>query len=448
MLRLIGVADPAHNQISLPNSPSSGNGSTRPMTDNLEFSDEFDPEIPSILPHDKVYLIQVGYKLFRLSGASLSLDAPLYFTAFFGQPANAEKVLFIDRNPKVFELIYNHLQGYHIDVTTEFEFVHIWLDSYYFCLRRLQKILNDEYVFAVVGGTSFKIPRALLAKTGNTPNYFSINYESLFADSRRIITKKSMIRPPPQRPATVHTRLPVLFADLLEVMKGNSTAIRDDTHRDLLIKECRYYRFLELEQRITKHSIVNDPVNNESSIVLDLFSLQPKGISSPSSDYHDEQPVRYTRPHILKEPSRVLLMQIEFNGQFEQRLVLNRLTQLSTLICTGRAALHLVLIFKLVSLEFVEDLKDGKLVLLCGLAGSKTTINGTPLKPDWFHELLAGPEDDSSKRRKTESTGDYMEFHLKRSLWKVLIRGNRARLHAVALEGYTEKSSLMTIDFL
>lgn len=100
------------------------------MSIPVEVSEEFDPSIPAILPHDKVYLIQVGYKLFKLSGASLLSDAPSYFTTYFLQEENKDSVLFIDRSPTVFEKIYNHLQGYHINIENDYEFVYLLQDSY------------------------------------------------------------------------------------------------------------------------------------------------------------------------------------------------------------------------------------------------------------------------------------------------------------------------------
>ena len=78
----------------------------------VQTAEEFNPAVFEVLPHEKVYSIQVGYKLFRLSGLSLSSDAPSYFTKFFSQEENEEKVLFFDRSPQIFEKIYNHLQGY------------------------------------------------------------------------------------------------------------------------------------------------------------------------------------------------------------------------------------------------------------------------------------------------------------------------------------------------
>lgn len=187
---------------------------------NVEISEEFDPQIPRILSHERIYSIQVGYKLFKLSGASLSSDAPSYFTRFFLQEGNNDKALFIDRNPLTFEKIFQHLQGYQINVENEYEFVYLLLDCYYFGLKRLQQILKDEDIFATIGSKSFKISKSLLVNSGNYPNFFSISYESMLTDNSKIIEQKNIIRPPPQKPATVNSRSPELFNDLLELLRG------------------------------------------------------------------------------------------------------------------------------------------------------------------------------------------------------------------------------------
>lgn len=87
------------------------------------------------LPPEKVFPIQIGSELFRLSGASLASDgqcplqrrvcqtqtdppaAPSYFSQFFedqlrqsGDTANV-RTLYIDRDPATFQDIARHLQG-------------------------------------------------------------------------------------------------------------------------------------------------------------------------------------------------------------------------------------------------------------------------------------------------------------------------------------------------
>lgn len=72
---------------------------------------------PSILPPEKVFPVQIGSELFRLSGASISSDAPSYFTQFFeeqirrNEESGGIRPLYIDRDPETFRDIVRHLQG-------------------------------------------------------------------------------------------------------------------------------------------------------------------------------------------------------------------------------------------------------------------------------------------------------------------------------------------------
>jgi hypothetical protein len=44
---------------------------------------KWNTEIPNILPHERVFPIQIGSQLFRLSGASISSDGMCVFFFFF-----------------------------------------------------------------------------------------------------------------------------------------------------------------------------------------------------------------------------------------------------------------------------------------------------------------------------------------------------------------------------
>lgn len=413
----------------------------------MEASEEFDPSIPVILPHEKVYLVQVGYKLFRFSGASLLSDAPSYFTTYFLKAQNADKVLYIDRNPQVFEKIYFHLQGYHIEIHDAQEYVYLWLDSYYFGLSRLQKLLDCEYTFACIGDQSFRIPKQLLQRTNNYPNFFLINFDSLLSDSANIIKAKSMIRPPPQRPPTASARSPKLFADLLEILKGNETVLKDEDHRQSLLRECRYYRLLELEQRLLKHKIIANPFEDDEEIVLNLCDLQKKGVASRSTGIKDERPLRYTRPYMLKERERTLIVQMNLEPGSLCKLSLNRDTHITLFVCTGKIANSIYNVFGSIAnellLEYQMDIHGkgaDKFVILCGLSKAKTVLNGRELKDDWFLDWYKPLEEPQQKKRKLEEE-ELVEFILTKSLWRVLVRGDRCRFHAVSLEGYTNQAA-------
>ena len=89
----------------------------------------------SALPLEKAFPIQIGWRVFRLSGASIMSDgklvsvplqgriaelprAPSYFSTYFEEQLRFEeqgngtmKTLFIDRDPDTFADICRHLQG-------------------------------------------------------------------------------------------------------------------------------------------------------------------------------------------------------------------------------------------------------------------------------------------------------------------------------------------------
>lgn len=261
--------------------------------------------IPQLLPHNKIYTIQVGCKAFQISGLLLSSDGPSYFTNYF--QAKDFQPLFIDRNPHVFEIVYKHLQGYAFQLSSDCDFTDLWLDSFYFGLPRLQGILRKEAFHARVGGEWVRLPRKLLEK--NTPNFFLVSYETLFECQETLVDRRLSMRPPSQLATTIEVRLPLLLRDLLEVLRGNTNVISNDHHRALLIKECRYYRFLELEQRLIKFSVVQ--VNGHEEILINLGDLKKKGLRVGEI-------IQYARP-LTSEPYRNMLVQIEV-GQAEVKL--------------------------------------------------------------------------------------------------------------------------------
>jgi len=122
---------------------------------------KWNTDIPNILPHERVFPIQIGSELFRLSGASISSDgmyekgerdgkgtktdkprAPSYFSQFFqcqlqqaednGDDSNAIRTLYIDRDPVTFRDISLHLQGYHVMPRDGSHFVKLFADAQFY----------------------------------------------------------------------------------------------------------------------------------------------------------------------------------------------------------------------------------------------------------------------------------------------------------------------------
>ncbi|KAI5965701.1 uncharacterized protein KGF55_001063 [Candida pseudojiufengensis] len=415
----------------------------------IQTFEEYDPSVPLVLPHEKVYSMQVGYKLFRLSGLSLSSDSPSYFTKFFNDPENEDKILFFDRDPKIFEKIYNHLQGYSINITNDYEFMHLWSDAFYFGLKNLKKVLTEQDIFASIGEQCFKIPRSLLINEGNAQNYFTVNSDRLLFDNLAIIEKKNMLRPPPQRPAIVTNRSPKLFADLLEFLKGNTLIIKNEEHRNLLLKEARYYRFLELEQKMICHKIINN------QIILNVEDIAKRGILNISPlDKSREVSIKYSRPYINETPKDLVIQIKNDNNLQHSRLIINRKLNIITAKFEGKIAQKLKQIFKDVDALIVNEFSISFLV---SISRSKTVLDGSEMSRGWINDFLNNTEEakdgeePNSKKRKVDNInsiqGEIIEIFLKKSLWKIMMRGKLARLEAVSLEGQTGPQ-LNDIDFI
>lgn len=113
-------------------------------------------------PNQAVHTIVVGGKPFRLSWESLKSDGPSnFFLEYFRKKKT--KVMHIDRDPEIFELIVRHLRGYYIRSTDDIENQSLLFDATYYGLNRLKKILQ-EYLYVNVGGRVFRLPWNLFQK--------------------------------------------------------------------------------------------------------------------------------------------------------------------------------------------------------------------------------------------------------------------------------------------
>ncbi|TKX19093.1 BTB/POZ domain-containing protein 25 [Elsinoe australis] len=277
-----------------------------------------------VLPARLVFPIQVGSELFRLSGASISSDAPSYFSKFFqaqlesGTSPQDIKTLYIDRDPDTFRDISLHLQGYHIEPRDGTHFVRLYADAMFFSLPRLIDQLYKSTIFIRVGEEEFKIPRDLFNGPGDTPNYFSLGFSIFFSSPGNVfpgLDKNQLLRPPSILPPQVTGRSSYVFRDLLHVLKGYDLHIRNEEHRCELLRDARYFHFKGLEQRLIAHQIIHNVTRKRKEIILRLDDLRPSGIKhhvisrspiAPPSTTKDAEPstaslealIAYSRPYI------------------------------------------------------------------------------------------------------------------------------------------------------
>ncbi|KAH6606705.1 btb poz domain-containing [Trichoderma cornu-damae] len=284
-------------------------------------------KIPPILPQERVFPIQIGGELFKLSGASLSSDAPSYFSQYFlcqiktaegrgEDPCTSIRTLYIDRDPKTFRDIALHLQGYHVSPRDGTHFVRLFADAQFYSLPKLLSQLHEESIFMSIGHREFQIPRDVLNDPANSPNYFSLGFALFFSQPNNLfpgLDREGLLRPPSILPPSVPNRNADTFAELLRLLRGYPVSIRDENHRMELLRDARYFHFKGLEQQLVPHSISYNPLRQIDEIVLRLENVQKSGVSISAEESDDGalrsaiRHVKYARPYVDDKAAELIL---------------------------------------------------------------------------------------------------------------------------------------------
>ncbi|KAI9847150.1 MAG: hypothetical protein M1837_003012 [Sclerophora amabilis] len=307
-----------HRSVSEVDDHNSNLSASRPMPANGQTF----PEIPAILPHEKVFPIQIGSELFRLSGASISSDAPSYFSQFFerqiqddDQEPGSVRTLYIDRDPVTFRDISRHLQGYSIQPRDGGHYVKLFADAQFYNLPRLVSQLFESEIFIRIGHQHFQIPRDIFSSPGDSPNYFSLGFAVFFATPGETfpgLNRDGLLRPPSILPPSVPNRSADVFAELLHLLRGYPLHIRNEEHRAALLRDCRYFHLRGLEQKLIPHHISFNLKRNRSEIVVRLEDIRPSGISFASDTTAADSSsssgwVNYMRPFVDEESYELIL---------------------------------------------------------------------------------------------------------------------------------------------
>ncbi|KAJ8124160.1 hypothetical protein ONZ43_g64 [Nemania bipapillata] len=313
-------------------------------------------KIPNILPHERVFPVQIGSELFKLSGASLSSDAPSYFSQYFlCQIKRAEesgedlstgiRTLYIDRDPTTFRDIALHLQGYHVTPRDGTHFVRLFADAQFYTLPKLMSRLYEESIFISIGHREFQIPRDMFTGPGNSPNFFSLGFGLFFSSPKDLypgLDRNDLIRPPSIMPPSVPNRSADTFAELLQILRGYPIHIRDEEHRTSLLQDCRYFNFKALEQKLLPHHISYNQARRKHEILMrveDIFKSGVSVVSDSSGDFGANLGglssgwVNYMRPYEDDKQRELVLeiggettklhlniMRAEFFGQIKTRI--------------------------------------------------------------------------------------------------------------------------------
>ncbi|KAJ5179352.1 hypothetical protein N7492_002562 [Penicillium capsulatum] len=282
-------------------------------------SDSASPKQACTLPSEKVFSIQIGSEIFRLSGASIASDAPSYFSQFFEeqlQLANTANIrtLYIDRDPETFRDIARHLQGYHVRPSDGAQFVKLFADSqFYSCsIRPVLILLFESEIFIQIGDRHFQIPRDIFSGPGDSPNFFTLGFGAFFASPSEVfpgLNRNGLLRPPAIVPPSVPNRSADVFAEILHLLRGYPLHIRNESHRAELLRDCRYFHLRGVEQKLIPHKISFNPFSQRSEIVVRVEDVRPSGIGFSSSPVPKIVGglVVYARPFVDENPADLIL---------------------------------------------------------------------------------------------------------------------------------------------
>ncbi|KAL2827598.1 hypothetical protein BDW59DRAFT_144050 [Aspergillus cavernicola] len=269
------------------------------------------------LPREKVFSIQIGTELFRLSGASIASDAPSYFSRFFEEQlsrsgdGNNIRTLYIDRDPTTFQEIARHLQGYHCQPKDGAEFVKLFADAQFYSLPRLMSQLFESQIIIKIGDRHFQISRDIFSSPGDSPNFFSLGFGAFFASPVEVfpgLDRRGLLRPPAIVPPSVPNRCGDTFAQLVHLLRGYPLHIETEAQRAELLRDCRYFHLRGLEQKLIPHHISFNPIRGRSQIILRLEDVRRSGIHVETlEDSTIGITVTYSRPFAEESPNDLVL---------------------------------------------------------------------------------------------------------------------------------------------
>jgi hypothetical protein len=91
------------------------------------------------------------------------------------------------------------------------------------------------------------------------------------------------------------------------MLRGYPLHIRNDEHRAELLRDCRYYHFRGLEQRLIPHHISFNLARGRNEIVLRLEDVRPSGVPGEQDGF-----VQYSRPFVDEPPHELV---VEVSGE-------------------------------------------------------------------------------------------------------------------------------------
>jgi hypothetical protein len=264
--------------------------------------------------------------------------------------------------------------------------------------------LFESEIYISIGARPFQINRDLFLTPGNNPNYFSLGFGVFFSTPSEVfpgLNREGLLRPPSIVPPEVPNRSADVFAELLHMLRGYPVRIRNEEHRNELLRDCRYFHFKGLEQKLIPHEISWNPTRKREEIVIRLADIRPSGVSfvpdtlesraGGNGPAHVPGWINYARPFIDEQPRELIVEVQGENCRVDWRL---SRTQFTGLVNQRISALLQVITNKLglpvaheypMGLKMIERMGNGS------SSSEAASPGNTPISDDKV-KVRIGPE--------------------------------------------------------
>ena len=176
--------------------------------------------------------------------------------------------------------------------------------------------LYEESIYISIGDREFKVPKDIFSNPGDSPNYFTLGFAFLFSSPSEIfpgLNRDGLLRPPSILPPAIPNRSADIFAELLHLLRGYPLHIRNEEHREELLRDCRYFLFRGLEQKLIPHHISFNLLRCREEITIRLEDIRQPGLSVVSdTSIGDGRPgiygwVNYARQYVDDRPYELVV---------------------------------------------------------------------------------------------------------------------------------------------
>lgn len=150
------------------------------------------------------------------------------------------------------------------------------------------------------------------------------------------------MRPPSIMPPAIPNRSADVFAEILLMLKGYPVHIRDEDHRAHLLRDCKYFLFKGLEQKLLPHTISYNLLRQRDEITIRLCDIRQPGLSVVADPSDPPRAaggppipgwVNYARQYVDEKPYELIVeigdectklnvrtMRAEFFGDVKKRI--------------------------------------------------------------------------------------------------------------------------------